>query len=201
MPTPLARDQLYRPTDPDKLDFTTTDAIAPLPGLIHQTRAREAIGFGTCIAQKGFNIFAIGDNAGQVREAVRFMLDEAALSQPGPPDWAYVYNFVDPQRPKALSFPAGRAPAFQKAVHDLIEELKLALPALLESEDYQKQRGAIEQTVQAKGQAAFAALGEKATAVNIAVLRTPSTGSWRRRRGSCWERRTSHPGGSDQSRR
>ena len=83
------------------------------------------------------------------------MLDEAALGQPLPPDWVYVYNFADPQRPKALSLPAGRAPALQKAVHDLIEELKAALPAVFESEDYQKQRGAAEQAIQAKGPDCF----------------------------------------------
>jgi lon-related putative ATP-dependent protease len=174
MPAALSPDRLYRTTDPNILDFTTTADIAPLPGLIHQTRAREAIGFGTCISQPGFNIFAVGDTADRVRDSVRLMLDEAALGQPGPPDWVYVYNFADPQRPKALSLPAGRAPALQKMVHDLIEELKAALPAVFESEDYQKQRGAVEQAIQARGQAAFAALNEKAQAQNIAILRTPA---------------------------
>ena len=173
-PAPLPPDRLYRATDPASLDFLTTDGMAQLPGLIHQPRAREAIGFGTCISQPGFNIFAIGDTAGRVRDSVRLMLDEAALARPAPSDWVYVYNFADPQRPKALSLPAGRAPALQKAVHDLIEELKAALPAVFESEDYQKQRGAVEQAIQSKGQAAFAALNEKAQAKNIAILRTPT---------------------------
>jgi lon-related putative ATP-dependent protease len=173
-PTPLSSDRLYRVTDRNILDFATTAEIAQLPGLIHQARAREAIGFGTCISQPGFNIFAVGDTAGRVRDSVRLMLDEAALGQPGPPDWVYVYNFADPQRPKALSLPAGRAPALQEMVHDLIDELKVALPAVFESEDYQKQRGAVEQAIQARGQAAFAALNDKAQAQNIAILRTPA---------------------------
>ncbi len=173
-PTPLSPDRLYRVTDPNALDFTTTAGMSQLPGLIHQPRAREAIGFGTCITQPGFNIFAMGDIAGRVRDSVRLMLDEAALDQPAPTDWVYVNNFADPQRPKALSLPAGRAPALQKSVHDLIEELKAALPAVFESEDYQKQRGTVEQTIQAKGQVAFTALSEKALAKNIAILRTPT---------------------------
>jgi predicted ATP-dependent protease len=173
-PEPLPPSRLYRATDAAALDFATTDEMAPLPGLIHQPRAREAIGLGTCISQPGFNIFAIGDTADRVRDSVRLMLDEASLSVPAPSDWAYVYNFDDPRRPKALSMPAGRAPAFEKAVHDLIEELKAALPAVFESEDYQKRRGAVEQAIQAKGQAAFAALAEKAQAKNIAILRTPT---------------------------
>ena len=170
-PAPLSPDRLYRATDSASLDFLTTDGMAQLPGLIHQPRAREAIGFGTCISQSGFNIFAIGDAAGRVREQVRLMLNEAALNLPAPSDWVYVYNFADPQRPKALSLPAGRAPALQKAVHDLIEELKVALPAVFESEDYQKQRGAVVQAIQAEGQTAFAAVNEKARAKDIAILR------------------------------
>ena len=173
-PQPLPPGRLYRVTDPTALDFATTDDLAALPGLIHQPRAREAIGLGTCVSQPGFNIFAMGDAAGRVREAVRLMLDEAALGQPGPPDWVYVHNFTDPQRPRALPLPAGRAVPFQKAVHDLVIELKAALPAVFESEDYQKHRGAIEQAIQARGGAAFAALGEKARGQNIALLRTPS---------------------------
>jgi lon-related putative ATP-dependent protease len=171
---PLTPDRLRRVTDPTALDFATTADLAPLPGLVHQPRAREAIGFGTCVSQVGFNIFAMGDSAGRVRESVRRMLDEAALSRPAPPDWVYVYNFADPRRPKAISLPAGRAPTLQKTIHDLTEELKAALPAVFESEDYQKQRGAAEQAIQSKGQAAFAALNEKAQGKNIAVLRTPA---------------------------
>lgn len=173
-PAPLARDRLYRRTDPAALDFDSTAGMAQLPGLIHQPRAREAIGFGTCVSQSGFNIFAIGDTAARVREAVRLMLDEAALGRSGPPDWVYVNNFADPQRPRALSLPAGRAPGFQKAVHDLIAELKVALPAVFESEDHQKKRAGVEQAIQARGQAAFAALSETARGKNVAILRTPA---------------------------
>jgi lon-related putative ATP-dependent protease len=173
-PIPLTPDQLLRVTDPNVLDFAATTEIAPLPGLFHQARARDAIGFGTCISQPGFNIFAVGDTADRVRDSVRLMLDEAALNQPAPADWAYVYNFADPQRPQALSLPSGRAPAFQKAVHDLIDELKAVLSSVFESEDYQKQRGAAEQAIQARGQTAFAALNEKAQGQNIAILRTPT---------------------------
>lgn len=174
VPVPLAPERLYRRTDPAALDFADTSGMARLPGLIHQPRAREAIGFGTCVGQAGFNIFAIGDAADRVRESVRLMLDEAALTRPGPPDWVYVDNFVDPRRPRALSLPAGRAPGFQKAVHDLIAEMKAALPAVFESEDYQKRRAAVQQGIQAKGQAVFAALNEKAQEKGVAILRTPA---------------------------
>src|SRR6185312_937305 len=88
-------------------------------------------------------------------------------------DWVYVNNFAAPNRPTALALPGGRAPELEKAIHSLIEELKVSLPAIFEGEDYQKRRGAIEQSIQGKNERAFAALTEKAQARNIAILRTP----------------------------
>ncbi|MGE0224534.1 MAG: Lon protease family protein [Acetobacteraceae bacterium] len=173
VPAPLPARDLYRAAELAALDFATTADLRPLPGLIEQTRAQEAIGLGTGIARPGFNIFAIGSGFARIQQSLRALLDEAAKGRPVPLDWVYVYNFAEPHRPTAISLPGGRAPALYKTVHALIEELKVALPALFESEDYQKRRGAIEQAIQGKSQAAFAALNEKATRAGIAILRTP----------------------------
>jgi lon-related putative ATP-dependent protease len=170
---PVPSERLYRPADLGVLDFATTADLAPLPGLAQQPRAEQAIAFGTGIAHRGFNIFAIGATGARVQESVRSLLDAAASVRPTPPDWAYVNNFAAPHRPVALALPSGRAPGFAKAVHALLDDLKLALPAVFESEDYQKRRSAIEQSVQAKNERAFAALNEKAAGRNLAILRTP----------------------------
>ena len=170
---PLPVDRLYRATDLATLDFVTTTDLAPLPGLTDQPRARDAIDFGTEIRQRGFNIFVTGASGAGMRRSVRALLDDAARSRPPPPDWIYVNNFTTPHRPVAIALPPGRAPAFQKAIHDLIEDLKVSLPAIFESEDYQKRRGAIEQSVRSRNEQSFTALNEKATAQNIVILRTP----------------------------
>ncbi|MDR3538455.1 MAG: AAA family ATPase [Acetobacteraceae bacterium] len=172
-PAPLPREALYRRADLTALEFETTTDLAPLGGLTGQPRAADAINFGTGIAQQGFNIFAIGSSAAHIQQSVRARLQEAASGKPVPADWVYVNNFAAPHRPVALSLPGGRAPALEKAIHDLIEELKISLPAIFEGEDYQKRRATIEQGIQAKNQAAFAALNEKATAQGVAILRTP----------------------------
>lgn len=170
---PLPADRLYRPTDSGALGFETTAELTPLPDLIDQPRARDAIGLGTCIDRPGFNIFAIGSGSARIQQSVLGMLKAAAVDRPAPPDWVYVNNFAEPHRPIAIALPAGRGPALGRAVHALIEELKAALPAIFEGEDYQKRRAGIEQSIQARGQQAFAALNEKAAAQGIAILRTP----------------------------
>jgi len=169
----LSADRLYRAADISGLAFETTADLAPLPGLSSQPRVYDAISFGTEIGQRGFNIFAIGASGARMQQSVKILLEEAARSRPLPPDWVYVNNFEAPHRPLAITLPGRRAPALQKAMHDLIEDLRASLPAIFESEDYQKRRGAIEQSIQSKNERAFAALSEKATARNIAILRTP----------------------------
>lgn len=171
--TPVPPERLYRSADLGALEFATTAELAPLPGLTQQPRAEKALAFGTEIAHRGFNIFAIGATGARVQESVRSLLDATARARPTPPDWAYVNNFAAPHRPMALALPPGRAPGFAKSVHALLDDLKLAVPAVFESEDYQKRRGAIEQSIQAKNERAFAALNEKAAARNLAILRTP----------------------------
>jgi len=170
---PLPAEHLYRSADLSALAFETTAELAALPVLSGQSRAQGAIDLGTDINQPGFNIFAIGSSSAQIRQSILELLREAAREHPTPPDWVYVNNFATPHRPMAISLPAGRAPALHKAIHGLIDELKAALPAIFESEDYQKRRASIEQAIQARGQAAFAALNEKAMRAGIAILRTP----------------------------
>src|SRR5690606_33893822 len=132
--------RLYRPADLSALEFTTTADLEPLQALAGQTRAREAVRLGTEVAADGFNIFAVGPGAARVRESIRGLLQDAAARRPAPSDWVYVNNFAVPHRPTALALPAGRAPALRSAVSGLIEELRAALPALFESEDYQRRR-------------------------------------------------------------
>jgi lon-related putative ATP-dependent protease len=171
--SPLPPGKLYRPADDAALSFDTTAELAPLTELIEQPRAHAAIRFGTEIGLRGFNIFAIGTSGARIHASIRALLEDAARDRPKPLDWVYVNNFTTPHRPVAISLPPGRAPALQKAVHDLIDDLKGALPGVFESEDYQKRRSAVEQGIRGKNEHAFSALRDKATAKNIAILRTP----------------------------
>jgi lon-related putative ATP-dependent protease len=171
---PLPPERLYRPADIAALTFETTAELPPVRLLTDQPRAHAAIRFGTTMGVRGFNIFAIGAIGARIQSSVRALLDDAAHNRPKPPDWIYVNNFATPYRPMAISLPAGRAPVLEKAVHHLIDDVKTALPSVFESEDYQKQRSAIEQAIRAKNERAFNALRDKATAKGIAILRTPA---------------------------
>ncbi|MGH7117524.1 MAG: Lon protease family protein [Acetobacteraceae bacterium] len=170
----LAADKLFRPADLSGLAFATTADLEPLPGLLAQERASEAIHFGTSVGARGFNIFAVGASAAQIRSTVGAMLREAGALRACPPDWVYVNNFAAPNHPSAIALPPGRAPELEKAMRRLATDLKSALTAVFESEDYQRRRGAIESQFRGSHEHAFQALGESAEAKGTAILRTPT---------------------------
>ena len=171
--TALPAKQLSRPADLSGLTFQTTAEIEPVEGMVGQERALGAIKFATRIQKQGFNLFVIGSTGARMQQAVEAVLKDAARDRPNPSDWVYVNNFIDAHRPIAIALPAGRARPFHDAMHGLIDDLKTALPALFESEDYQTRRGAIDQTFQSKQSDAFSALRDKAAEKNIVLLRTP----------------------------
>jgi lon-related putative ATP-dependent protease len=171
--TPLPPARLYRAADVGGLDFATTRDLQPLQAFAEQPRAHEAIRFGTEIAVRGFNIFAIGANGARIQASVQALLRSAAEQRPQPSDWVYVNNFAAPHRPVAIALPPARAPDLEKALNRLIDDLKVSLPAAFEGEDYQKRRSSIEQEIRGRSERAFTALRDKATGKNIAILRTP----------------------------
>lgn len=169
----LTPDQLYRPADTSGLTFKTTADIAPIEGLVGQQRALDAITVSTGISRQGFNLFAIGHTGALTRRAVESVLKTAAEDRPEPSDWVYVNNFKESHKPIAIALPGGRAPQFRDAMHQLIDDLKTALPAVFQSEEYQTRRGAIEEAFQKKQAEGFTALQEKAKTHSIVLLRTP----------------------------
>ena len=169
----LSPQQLYRRADASALNFKTTAELTPLDGLVGQERALGALQFGTRIRKSGFNLFVIGSAGTQMLEVVESMLRSTPSDRPAPGDWVYVNNFEEPRRPIAIQLPPGRSIALRDTMKHVIDDLKVALPALFESEDYQARRAAIDQTFQAKQGEAFSKLGEEAASANMALLRTP----------------------------
>jgi len=169
----LAPSELYRAADLSQLAFATTADIKPIEEMVGQDRAAQAIRFGTGIGRPGFNLFVIGPPGAAMQDAVTAILKTQARAQPSPKDWVYVNNFTDSDKPIAIELPAGRALKFRDALHHLIDDLKTALPAVFQSEDYQTRRSAIDEDFHRKQGEAFSALSEQANAQNVAIMRTP----------------------------
>jgi hypothetical protein len=169
----LPADLLYRRSDPAELPFTLCTELEEAAGLIGQERAADAIRFAVRMRHKGYNIYALGAAGTGRHDMVRALLRAEASRAPAPPDWCYVNNFADPQQPCSLRLPSGRGAGLAAAMKRLVEELRAALPAAFERDEYLVRRDALEQQFKQKNEEAFGALQRQAEAKGIALIRTP----------------------------
>jgi lon-related putative ATP-dependent protease len=172
--TPLTAEDLRRVVDPASLGFASTNDLEPISGLIGQDRALKALEFGTSIKSHDYNIFVLGPPASGKTTAVRQQLTAKAAQGPTPHDWAYVYNFDAPNRPKALRLPHGRAKLLAQGMIAALTELRSVVPGVFEGDDYQARRRAIDEAFRSSQEQAFEAINMKAQQQNIALLRTPT---------------------------
>ena len=152
-------------------DFLKSGMNAPLA--IGQKRAVEAIEFGIGVRGKGFNIFVLGPTGVGRHTLIRDLLGRFSPQRPQPDDWCYINNFAEPHQPTILRLPAGRATELRDAMARLIKDLRVALPAAFEREDYRTRREAIEQQAKSAHEGAFEELRMRAEAQEVALLRTP----------------------------
>ncbi|MGH9810323.1 MAG: Lon-like protease helical domain-containing protein, partial [Terriglobia bacterium] len=170
---PLPPTLLRHCCDISQFAFATTDDLPELAGLVGQERAIDAVRFGTAMRRRGFNIFAFGPSGTGKHTLVQGILDAQAASEETPSDWCYVNNFADPHRPLCIKMPTGRAAPFRDAMKRLVAELRAALPAAFEREDYRARREVIDEQFKHRQEEAFGALQRKAEAKNVSLIRTP----------------------------
>jgi lon-related putative ATP-dependent protease len=173
VPMPLGPEKLFRPADLSGLPFATTRDLPPAPVLAGQPRAEEAIRLGAGLSARGFNIFVAGTTQARIASSLRSVLETTPRPTQPPQDWVYVNNFAAPHKPTAIALPRGRAQSLQQAMRKMVEDLRVTLPALFESEDYQRRRTAIDDAQRTSTQKVLQALGDKATARGLAIIRTP----------------------------
>lgn len=167
-------EQLFRACAPEALAFDTTRELEASSTVVGQQRALEALAFGTRIDRPGYNLFALGPPGTGKHTTILAELRARAAEQAPSDDWVYVHNFDNPQKPRAIALPTGRAVELQDAMSRLIDELRASIPAAFESQDYQNRREAIDEEFRERQEQASEALREKAEARGIAVIRTPT---------------------------
>ncbi len=169
----LSYQQLYSTCDLDFLSFDTTKDLEDLNQPLGQEQAINAIDFGISVDSYGYNLFCIGPEGTGKASLVRQILGKAAKKRKTPNDWCYVYNFKTPYKPLAIRMPAGKAKLFAKAVDKLIGEIRVALPAVFDGEEYKTQLKAIEDAFREQKTKYFDDIQKHTTGKNVSVLRMP----------------------------
>jgi lon-related putative ATP-dependent protease len=172
--TALHPDALYRRCDTSSFAFQTTAELDDLPSIVGQPRAMNAVEFGMGMRKPGYNLFVLGPPGAGKHTMLRQHLEKLAHGEARPPEWCYVNNFNDPNKPRALRLPLGRAGALRADMQQFIEELRAAIPATFDSEEYRAKVEQIDAEFREQEAQALNEIGEDATKDGIALLRTPA---------------------------
>ncbi|MDA8084258.1 MAG: ATP-binding protein [Nitrospiraceae bacterium] len=174
MTEPLKSEELYSCCDPELFPFTTTDDLPDYGETIGQERALSAIDFGLNLDSKGFNIFILGENGTGKSTTIRSILGKKSADEPVPQDWCYVYNFEDADVPLAIPMASGTAVDFHKDMEELVKVLRVEIPKMFESKEYEKQRNKILEEFQQKQKQMFSGLEEEAQAKGFSIRKSVS---------------------------
>ncbi len=171
---PLSPEQLCRRCDPGAFTFETTAELDEPAEVLGQERALEALRFGIGMARDGYNIFALGPPGLGKHVVARRVIESKAADQPTPPDWCYVNNFENQQKPRALCLPAGVACRLKVDMERLVPDLRAAVPAAFESDEYRTRKEAIEEEVKQHQEKALEGIQQGASEKGIALIRSPA---------------------------
>jgi len=120
---------------PDSTTIPCPRALTPM-----QPRALQALELGLAIAKKEYNIFVVGEPQLGRTYLVQNFLEPRAAKRPTPPDWIYVFNFEDPDRPLALSLQSGQAKAFKAGLAGVIQRIRDEVPLRFGQEHYLRKK-------------------------------------------------------------
>ena len=172
--TKLTTDQLFQSCDPDSLDLDNVSDLNEISEIVGQDRALEAIHFGIGIRHAGFNLFALGSSESGRHSLTLELIQKQARAEATPQDWVYVNNFGEANKPYAISLPSGHAVQLREDMKQLVDELRSAVPAVFESDEYRARLQEIEDAFKERQSKSFEEIGKEAEGHNIALLRTPT---------------------------
>ena len=140
----LAAEHLYQACQTSDLPFETTRELTPLPGLIGQQRAADAVQFAVNMQSTGYNLYVMGAQGIGKHTLVENVLAPVIRQRPIPQDWAYLHNFTDPQTPYAVALPAGQGKQLRADIETCIRRLEKLLPEAFDDEYYREQIRALD---------------------------------------------------------
>ncbi len=169
----LQPEQLRSCCNPESFQFRTTHDLPDLGEMVGQERALAALRFGVSMPGSGYNLYVLGPAGSGKHTAVSYFLKEKAAGSAAPADWVYVNNFNDSSKPLAIRLPAGRGRELQRDMQQLVEELRTAMPAAFESDDYKAGIQQIDESFESRKEKAFRELHEEAQRRQVKVFKTP----------------------------
>ena len=159
----------------EDFNFQCTDELTPLDRFIGQDRALDAIRFGLEVDKPGYNLFVTGLTGTGKTSAIKSHLEsiiedmERQEKSKPPCDWCYAHNFDDPDRPFALSLPAGEGKSLRSRMTYILALLREEMPKVFKSEQFEAERREMEEKGRLTTQEIMGALEQDARSQGFAV--------------------------------
>lgn len=165
-------ESLKRRCTADTFKHDTTSNIPVSRELIGQERAMEALKFGLSIKRKGYNIYVSGLTGTGKNSYSYLVAKEFAEKKDRPKDWCYVFNFRNSKSPRAISLESGMGTIFKKDIEEAIKNIKLEIPKILSSKEYEDSKNLIYGQHQKKAQETIDELNDVAKNYNFVFKQT-----------------------------
>lgn len=168
----LEASKLYHAAELEMLPSKSTKELAPIDEIVGQKRAQKAVEFAMSIKEKGYNIYAIGQNGLGKRTMILRYLNRHKHDVNDLYDWCYVANFDDVRTPKVLKLPCGVGSRFRQDIEKLISKLLNALPLAFDNEIYYSRADKLKNQLAQKQEAELAQIAKEAKAQGISLTIT-----------------------------
>ena len=168
---PLTAEKLRLFCEKAEFNFKTTKDLPDFEGMVGQERAIDALSFAVEIDRPGYNMYLMGSSGLGKHTLLKRFLDKASAEQTPADDWCYVFNFDEPQKPKAISLPSGQGHKFRDDMRQLVQDLETAIPNAFESELYYTRQQEVSDALKEQTHTAFNSLAEEAKQHDVLFLR------------------------------
>ncbi len=166
----LPTSKLRAALDPARIPYATSKEIKTTNGYARfQPRAIQALDLALRIKGNEYNIYLAGEAHLGRTYFVTDYLSPAAAKTPPPPDWLYLYNFEDSDRPQAVSLPTGMGRKFKLAMSKAVAKMRKGIPACLEQESSHTRREALGKRYASTREELFSHMEQTAEAKNFAL--------------------------------
>ncbi len=136
LPSPLSPEQLRAACTPESLPEAGDSACVGQPLAALHPRATTALKTALGIESPEYNIYLAGDSHLGRTCFLKEFLEPLAKTAPTPPDYVYVYNFEDPDKPNVFALDPGQGKALKAELVEVIDDLREEIPVRFEQETH-----------------------------------------------------------------
>jgi predicted ATP-dependent protease len=158
----------------DSIGNLSTSNAPKLPGVVGQTRARNALKFSIESRARNHNTYIRGPEGCGRRTLVDSVLSELKPAPERSQDFCYVHNFANPDRPRLIVLPGGQGRQFQHAITQISLFVRDRLPEILKNDPIRSRREARKESAEREIRRMVAPLEKKLNADGLALIRTQS---------------------------